>query len=115
MAIDSLKTLDIIEVMENFVDKRRPPEHIRPKLDISYRIEDQSVTIVEVRPKWDNPEIIRDNPVAKATFVKAKNYWKVFWLRSDLKWHTYKPKPTVHSLSEFVNLVHEDKYACFWG
>jgi hypothetical protein len=115
MAIDSLKTLDIIEVMENFVEKRRPPEHIRSKLDISYRIEDQSVTVVEVRPKWDNPEIISDHPVAKATLVKAKNSWKVFWLRADLKWHPYKPKPIVDSLSEFVNLVDEDKHACFWG
>jgi Protein of unknown function (DUF3024) len=115
MAIDTLKTLEIIEVMENFVDKRRPPEHIRPKLDISYRIEELSVTIVEVRPKWDNPEIIRDHPVAKATIVKAKNCWKVFWLRADLKWHSYKPNPIVPSLSDFVRLVDEDKNACFWG
>ena len=115
MAIDTLKTLDIIEVMENFVDKRRPPLHIRHKLDISYRIEDQSVTIVEVRPKWDNPEIIRDHPVAKATFIKAKNYWKIFWLRGDLKWHSYKPNPIVPSLSDFVKLVDEDEYSCFWG
>ena len=115
MAIDTLKTLDIIEVMENFVDKRRPPEHIRPKLDISYRIEDQSVTIVEVRPRWDNPEVYRDSPIAKTTFIKAKNHWKVFWMRQDLKWHSYKPKPYVKNLSEFTELVDEDKHACFWG
>lgn len=35
MSIDSLKTLDIIEVMENFIEKRSPPIHIRPKLDIN--------------------------------------------------------------------------------
>jgi hypothetical protein len=50
MVVDSLKTLDIIEVMENFVEKRRPPVHIRAKLDIGYKIEDQSVYVLEIRP-----------------------------------------------------------------
>jgi hypothetical protein len=115
MAIDTLRTLEIIEVMENFVEKRRPPEHIRLKLDIRYRIDNQSITIVEVRPKWNNSEVIRDHPVAKATFVKAKNYWKVFWLRADLTWDSYKPCPIVPSLSDFIRLVDEDTRACFWG
>ena len=115
MAIDTLMTLGIIEVMENFLDRRRPPEHIRPKLDIGYRIEKQSVTIVEVHPKWTDPEIKEDYAVAKATYVKTKDCWKVFWLRADLKWHAYQPNPSVPSLADFVRLVDEDKHACFWG
>ena len=115
MPIDSLQTLDIIEVMENFIEKRRPPVHIRSKLDIDYRIEGQSVTIVEVRSRWDNLEIYRDTPMAKTTFIKAKNQWKVFWMRADLNWHSYTPKPYVRTLSEFTELVDEDKHACFWG
>lgn len=78
MPIDSLKTLDIIEVMENFRDKKRPPEHIRAKLDVDYRIEGQSVTIVEVRPRWNNPAVYRDTPMAKTTFIKSKIIGKYF-------------------------------------
>ena len=115
MSIDTLKTLDIIEVMENFREKKRPPEHIRTKLDVDYRIEDQSIIIVEVRPQWDNPSVYRDTPMAKTTFIKAKNHWKVFWMRQDLKWHSYTPKPTVEKLSDFIELVLEDKHHCFWG
>ena len=115
MPIDLLKTLDIIEVMENFVEKRRPAVHIRPKLDIGYKIEDQSIFVLEIRPKWDKPEIIREHPIAKATFIKAKNQWKVFWMRADLKWHSYTPKPYVRTLLEFTELVNEDKDHCFWG
>ena len=48
MAIDTLQTLDIIEVMENFLARKRPPEHIRPKLDIDYKIEEQSIIIFEI-------------------------------------------------------------------
>jgi hypothetical protein len=115
MPIDSLQTLDIIEAMENFLVKKRPPVHIRPKLDIGYKIEDQSIYIFEVRPKWDNPEVIQEHNIAKTTFVKAKDYWKVYWMRQDLKWHSYTPKPTVKKLSEFIELVIEDKHHCFWG
>lgn len=115
MAIDSLQTLEVIEVMENFLNEKRPPEHIRDKLDIGYNIEGQSIIIFEIRPQWDKPEIIRESPFAKTTFVKAKNHWKVFWMRADLNWYSYDPQPTVDTLKEFTKLVIEDKHHCFFG
>lgn len=115
MAIDVLQTLEIIEVMENFLARKRPPQHIRNQLDIGYKIEDQSIIIFEIRPQWKKPEIILEHPMAKTTFVKTKNTWKVFWIRANLKWHNYSPKPTVSSLQEFTKLVEEDKHHCFWG
>lgn len=115
MAIDTLQTLEIIEVMENFLSRIRPPEHIRNQLDIGYKIEDQSIFVFEIRPQWNNPEVIREHPVAKTTFVKAKNNWKVFWMRADLKWHSYSPQPTVKRLQEFTKLVEKDELHCFFG
>jgi hypothetical protein len=115
MPFDHLKTLDVIEIMEAFLDRRRPPEHIRPKLDITYEIEGQNVTIFEVRPQWNNPSVIRQHPVAKATFVKSANSWKVYWMRGNLKWQIYEPKPTVKTLHEWTKLVEEDVHGCFWG
>ncbi|MBV6484644.1 MAG: hypothetical protein KFKLKKLM_01154 [Flavobacteriales bacterium] len=115
MAIDTLQTLEVIEVMENFLSRKRPPEHIRNQLDIGYKIEDQSIFVFEIRPQWDKPEVILEHPFAKTTFVKAKNNWKVFWMRTDLKWHSYSPQPTVKSLQEFTKLVEEDEHHCFFG
>src|SRR5689334_5835815 len=115
MPIDLLHTVEIIEVLENFIERRRPPESMRNELDLSYKIENQSVIIYELRPSWNNPKEILEHNVAKATFVKAKNMWKVFWLRADSKWHSYKPVRHVSAIAEFVKLVDEDKYNCFWG
>lgn len=115
MAIDVLQTLDVIEAMENFIARKRPPEHIRPKLDIGYKIEGQSIIIFEIRPQWDKPEIILEHSFAKTTFVKSKNNWKVFWMRTDLKWHRYTPTPAVNTVLEFAKLVEEDEHHCFWG
>lgn len=115
MAIDTLQTLEVIEVMENFLSKKRPPEHIRKQLDIGYKIENQSIIVFEIRPQWNKPEVILEYPFAKTTYVKANNHWNVFWMRADLKWHSYSPKPTVKNLKEFTKLVEEDKHHCFFG
>lgn len=115
MAVDVLQSLEIIEVMENFISRIRPPEAIRKKLDISYTIEGQSIIIYEIRPHFKLPGEIIKSGVAKTTFVKAKNHWKVFWQRADLKWHTYDLKPTVNTIKEFIELVEKDEYHCFFG
>jgi len=115
MALDISKSVDIIETMENYITKVRPRPEIRHQLDIGYEIQDQSVILQEIRPAWRKPTEIQRIGFAKATFVKSKNIWKVYWQRADLKWHSYDPKPTVRQLSDFLKLVSDDKYACFKG
>ncbi len=115
MAIDIFQTLNVIETMENFIEKERPPENIRHELDLSYKIEEQSVIVFEIRPNWRNKKEKMESMVAKATFVKSNNKWKIFWQRADLKWHLYAPMPLVPTLSHFVKIIKEDSHGCFWG
>jgi len=115
MSLDALKSVEIIEALEQYLERSRPPEHIRKDLDIGYKIDNQSIEIFEIRPSWKNPKETKETPVAKTTFVSSKNHWKVFWMRADLKWHGYTPKLEVKTLAEFLKLVEEDKHGCFWG
>jgi len=115
MAIDTMQTLAVIEVMENFIARIRPPENIRSQVDISYRIEDQSIIIFEIRPEWTKPSALMEIDFAKTTFVKTNNNWRVFWKRSNGQWYPFTPEPTVKNLQEFTCLVEEDKYSCFRG
>ncbi|RCR70726.1 DUF3024 domain-containing protein [Larkinella punicea] len=115
MPMDILTTVDIIEIMENYIEKVRPPENIRKQLDLSYRIEDQSVILTEIRPIWNNPSESAEYSYAKATFIKSKNVWKIFWLRANLKWYSYEPMPEVSTLKEFLEIIDEDDYHCFKG
>ena len=115
MALSELEARRITKAVDPFVQKRRPAPHIRPKLDIGFRISGQSVEIFEIRPAWKRPDEIHEHPVAKATFVKTRAVWKVFWLRADLKWHSYSPTPTVGTVEKFLALVEADPHACFWG
>ena len=115
MALELFDTVNIIEIMENYLDRSRPPEHIRPELDIGYRIENQSVILFEIRPMFLDETKTMESPFAKTTFIRKTNSWKVFWMRADLKWHTYTPNPEVDRLEDFLQLVDRDEYACFKG
>jgi hypothetical protein len=115
MAFDEIARKRISGAVDAYVQKRRPPMHIRPKLDIGFRIDGQSVEIFEVRPAWDRPQEILTRPVARATYVRTRDLWKVFWMRADLKWHSYAPVPTVGSIEKFLDVVEADPHACFWG
>ncbi len=101
--------------LEKFLEAKRPPVHIREQFDIGYRIENQSVELFEIRPEWRNPENKMELPFAKTTFVKKEKIWKIYWQRQDLKWHSYKPVPSVQHFEEFLSVVKEDANACFFG
>jgi gamma-glutamylcysteine synthetase len=113
MSFDLLKSIDIIELMENYISSVRPEPEIRNKLDLNYEITDQSVILTEIRPVWNNPHKLITISYAKATFVKSKNVWKIFWKRADNKWHSYKPKSTVKELKDIIIEVEKNKYGCF--
>jgi hypothetical protein len=115
VAFNDIEAQRIKTIVNAYVQKRRPPPHIRPQLDIGFRLERQSIEIFEVRPAWRRPGELMENPVAKATYVRTTDVWRVFWKRADLKWHSYPPAPTVGSVEKFLELVDADPHACFWG
>ena len=98
-----------------FVDSRRPPPHIRTELDIGYRIDRQSIEIFELRPAYDSPEETIEHAIAKATYVKSKEIWKVYWMRADLQWHPYEPMALVRTVEEFIAVIDRDQHGCFFG
>ena len=115
MALNDLERKRVENTVGAFVQKHRPAPHIRPELDIGFRVSGQSVEIFEIRPRWKEPKVKMEHPIAKATFVRSTALWKIFWMRSDLKWHSYEPLPAVGSIAKFLAAVEKDEYACFWG
>jgi hypothetical protein len=115
MAFEINKSIDIIEIMENYISKVRPRPEIMHNIDLSYAIENQSIILNEIRPYWGNPNEVLTSGYAKSTFVKNKNIWKIYWKRADNKWHLYEPPPNVEQLKDFLKIVDQDKYGCFKG
>ena len=115
MALNDIERKRVEKTVGAFVEKLRPAPHIRPKLDFGFRVSGQSVELFEIRPQWDRPEIKRESSFAKATFVRTQGKWKVFWMRADLKWHSYLPLPEVTGIEDFLAAVKKDDHACFFG
>jgi len=115
MALSEIELKRCHRALAQFMERRRPPAHIRAQLDLSYRITGHSVEIFEVRPDWLDPSTKTETPIAKATFVRTHNHWKVFWMRRDLKWRGYDPNPEVSSIEAFLDEVDRDETCAFFG
>ena len=115
MPFTEFESARIDQAMETFMAKRRPPPEIRPRLDHAFRIENQSVILYSIRPRWNDPSKTIEEAIAKATFVRSDDLWKVYWHRADLKWHPYTPCRYAAGIEDFLALVDADEYNCFWG
>jgi len=115
MAISEFETKRYDKYVSEYIAKHRPPAHIRNEVDLCYRIEDQSIIIYELRSAWNMPDKKIEVMVAKTTYVKKNKIWKVYWHKSDMKWHSFNPNPEVKTLEEFLSLLEEDANCCFYG
>ncbi len=115
MAFSEIELRRCEKELAQFMERRRPPVNIRDKFDISHRVIGHSVEIFEIRQHWQDRSKKMESPVAKATYVRTRNHWKVFWMRRDLKWHGYEPNAEVKTLEAFLNIVDRDEYGCFFG
>ena len=103
----------IQDVVGSYIERIRPSEeNIRKELDLAFRVEGQSVYLFEIRPDMQGRIMTHD--IAKTTFVRTENVWKVYRMRSDLKWHAYETT-NLKTIASFVKTVENDKYGCFWG
>lgn len=116
MALSEFEIKRCEKLMDEYIERNRPPVHIRSELDIGYRISGQSIEIFEIRPVWrGKPGELMEHSVAKTTFVRTQGIWKVYWQRADLKWHRYDPDAEVSNLEGFIAVVERDEYCCFYG
>ena len=115
LAFSEFEIKRIQKMVGKYIEKRRPPAHLRDEVDLSFRVKRQSVEIFEIRPLWNNPREKIEEAIAKAAYVKTQNTWKLYWQRADLKWHRYDPDPEVDSIEKFIEIVENDELCCFFG
>ena len=114
MPFNDIERMRAKRAVRAFMERRRPPPHIRPQLDMGYRIGDGTVELFTVR-KEGAPRRCEEWAIARATFDPQRGAWKVSWMRSDSRWYGYDPEPRVGSIQRFLDVVDEDLYGCFFG
>jgi len=115
MSISEFEHESVKASVESFIARRRPPEHLRDRVDLAYTWDGSEVIIFEIRPRWNDPSVTIHEHVARSKYIKSRKKWKIYWQRADLKWHAYPPKPEVDHISAFLAEVQLDPHGCFWG
>lgn len=115
MAFTELERRRSERALDRFLEKRRPPPEIRSQVDLGYRIVGQSIELFLIRPHWRDPRTQIEESIAKATYIRSRDLWRIYWKRRDLKWHGYEPDLEVRSIGKFLAVVDTDEYGCFWG
>ena len=115
MAFTPTELATIHRALDGFLAIRRPPPDMRHLLDLEARIQGQQVVLLEVRAAWQKPTEKIECPIAKASYIRNLDVWKVYWMRADLRWHRYEPDPQAKTIHEFLAIVQEDGCACFFG
>ena len=115
MPLSPAKLRECLSTVGAFIEKRRPPAEIRDQLDYRADISGAEVIIVEVRPRFDDKKQKIEHPVARAKWVATRKKWRLYWMRSDLKWHSYEPLPEAATLRVILSEVHRDPHCCFFG
>ncbi len=95
--------------------KRRSPSRLRDQSRAVYVVGGEDVTIYEERLRWDNPQEWTNFGVAKFTYNRKQNVWKLYWMRSDLKWHLYELLPESTRIDRLVTEVDKDPHGAFFG
>jgi len=115
MAFSEFERARYQKILDEYIELRRPPAHLRSQIDLSSRMDRRSVEIFVIRPFYIDPSQKMEEPIARATYVKKRDIWKVYWQWADLKWHKYSPVPEVATLEDFLEIVHSDRHGYFWG
>lgn len=115
MAFSEIENTRNAAAISWFLERRRPPEPIRPELDIGYSVSGHAVEVFEIRPDWQDKSTFRQTPVARVRYFQSRGEWRLYWMRGDLKWHMYEPSPHHGSLRAALAVIDADIYCCFFG
>ena len=98
-----------------FLSKRRPGPELRDQIDYRADIDGQTLTLLCVRPKFDDDTQKVAHPFARMRWVGAQKVWKLYWMMSDLKWHSYPWLPKSPSIAALMAEVDRDPHCAFFG
>ncbi len=117
MPFDQLETKRIENLLQVFCEEQGPPAHIRDQLRWGFTVDPdkQTIELFDIRPYFMDESKKINHPFAKAAYVKKDNLWKIYWMRGNLKWHRYQPRPEVKTVEEFLRVVKVDAHNCFFG
>ena len=114
MAFTDLEKQLVKNVVGGLCRNRTKP-HLKDKLRFDYKIKNQDVIVMEIRPGWRDPSKITESEFAKLKYVRSARAWKLYWRRANGKWLRYETEKYSEDLEYLVKEIDLDAYGCFFG
>ena len=96
--------------------KKRVPAHALDKVNLSYKIRGNSVTIFENRAPW-RPELKEwtSRQVAQIRYDDKTGNWTLYCSDRNDKWHEYMDSDSTKNIDKILREIDEDPTGIFWG
>lgn len=109
-----VKTL-IEKKVGNFCSKR-VPAHVLDKVNLTYKIRGNSVTIIENRAPW-RPDMKEwtSMPVAQIRYDDKTGKWTLYCADRNGRWHVYIDVDSTKNIDKILREIDEDPTGIFWG
>jgi len=96
--------------------KNKVPPHVLDKLNISYKIKGNTISIFENRAPW-RKEITEwtSMPVAQMKYDEKTGEWTLFCADRNDKWHKYLNLKPTKDIDAVLAEIDRDPTGIFWG
>jgi hypothetical protein len=88
---------------------------MRDKVRVGYEISGKTVTLLEKRPSYDDPDTWVDIKVAQFRYDPADGEWTLYCADRNSKWQKYLDAEPCKDFEELLIEVDEDPTGIFWG
>lgn len=114
MTLSTTERVSLEAILAHYCEKR-VPSHVRDKVQMSFRIEGNIVTLFEKRVYFQDHSRWIEHPVARFRYVKVRNKWELYWLDRNSRWHLYDNVRPNRSIEPLLAEVDKDPTGIFWG
>lgn len=114
MALPEILKAKATKTLSQFCHDRIPP-HVRDQIKLDFKFRGNTVTLIEIRPVWNDSTRHTQSPVAQIRFNIISKKWELYCCDRNSKWHFYSEfKPTAN-LDLLIKEIDRDPTGIFWG
>jgi hypothetical protein len=101
------------ENIRKIAERFRVPSRVADQVQHGVEKTRGGYILYETRPQWDNADgQWMKSVIAKMVWNRATESWTLYWMPSSMKWLKYGE---YKNFGKVLNVIAQDKDACFWG